>query len=116
METKRKLYLYPRKCDFCGKGMEKGMFVEGETYCDEKCIMDFYQDKKVFTIGDKICVYKDFLQILNEDTEDELFYDEVYEWYYYSEWSMSDNDNEYGYDIFGNKHEATLDKAVYDWK
>ena len=29
---------------------------------------------------------------------------------------MSDNDNEYGYDIFGNKHEAKLDKAVYDWK
>ena len=121
MKTKRKLYLYPRKCDFCGKGMEQGIMIsQGEYYCDEKCCMDQHKDEKCFPIGENetLVSYKEFLQILDTDIDDELFNSGIYEWYSHTEWFMEDNGCEYGYDIFGNKYEAedTLDKESYWWK
>jgi len=100
------IYLYPRKCDFCGKGMEKGIMIsQGEYYCDEKCCYDQHKDNKCFPIGenDTLVTYKEFLQVLDTDIDDELFNGGIYEWYSYTEWFIEDNGCEYGYDIFGNK-------------
>lgn len=121
MEAKKPKYLYPRKCDFCGKGMEQGIMIsEGEYYCDEKCCMDQHKEEKCFPIGedDTLVTYKEFLQILDEDIDNELFDNGIYEWYSFTEWFIYDNDFKYGYDIFGNKYEAedTLDENIYEWK
>ena len=113
-------YLYPRKCDFCGKGMEKGIMIsQEEYYCDEKCCMDQQKDDKCFPIGenDTLATYKEFLDYLDEDTDDVIFNAGIYEWYSFNEWYIEDNGFEYGYDIFGNKfNDLKNNKNKYWWE
>ena len=47
-ETKEE-YLYPRSCDNCGKGMDSGYIIGGNTYCDRndsECRKTIFSDKE----------------------------------------------------------------------
>ena len=47
-ETKEE-YLYPRSCDKCGKGMDSGYIIGGNTYCDRndsECRKTIFSDEE----------------------------------------------------------------------
>lgn len=81
METE--LELYPRQCDCCGKGMNKGYHDSGAVYCSDRCLVwgnseetiDPNTGKGMYTMQDweKDC----------EENEDEC---------YYTEWEELDED------------------------
>lgn len=51
MEQKPKKFA--RKCDCCGKGMNKGYLVNGDYYCSDKCLGEHYsiQEQSDLDIG-----------------------------------------------------------------
>lgn len=81
--------LYPKKCDCCGKGMNKGYFDNGKYYCSDRCLIwgnshdGFNSNDK-----DKKHIYYD-MEDWKLDTENFPFL------CYYTEWEELDEDENY---------------------
>ena len=71
---------YARKCDCCGKGMNKGFYDAGSYYCEERCLIWGNSEEKAYTMEDWAEDY--------EENPDECYYtewDEIDEECYYDE-------------------------------
>ena len=92
MKTKRKFYA--RKCDITGLGMNEGFVMEDS--------FDAYYIKMKKDLIKSLRTYEEYNEI--EDDEQMLEKAHADEMYYWTQWNILDDCDEFCYDLQGNEY------------
>ena len=75
MENLKRITLFARKCDCCGKGMDDGYYLDGEYICSDECFDKTYtsEERTAMDVGgdDSDCYWTEW------NDESDISYQEI---------------------------------------